>query len=364
MPHLLLRGKAISRPIWKPLLIWSILWTLLMGAMAGPRWDFKEVEVFKPDQNLVILLDLSQSMNGEDEKPSRIARAKQEVEDILRHARGAKIAVIAFAADPHVINPLTDDMEAIMHLLPSLDTDLVYAQGSRLSPALDLASRMLTQEDGGSSALLVITDGGIEDAAAIAKARQLAAKGIVTHTMGVGSREGAPVKNAGGSFIRKNGNIVISRLNAEKLKEIAEAGGGKYLKANYSGEDSRLVLDQLAASAKAVEEKQHKAHHWEERFYLLLLPAAAILLGWFRRGFVFPIILLALSCRRNRQGPPVWATISGMISNWGSLPWSGGLRYGRKGIQRPLPPGGGPIPGGKFCRSGKTVLTGLPPGNC
>lgn len=294
LPHLVLNKNVTHRSIWKSLLLWSVLWMLLMTALAGPRWDYKEVDVFKADQSLVILLDLSQSMDAEDEKPSRIARAKQEIEDLLRRAQGVKIALIAFAADPHMINPLTDDMEAIRHLLPSLYTDLVYVQGSRLSPAFEMASHMLASEPGNNKSILVITDGGFEDASTITTARKLASKSIVIHTMGIGSTEGAPVKDAKGNFIKQNGALVISKLEAEKLKEVSKAGGGHYIKAHYSDRDSRVVLDQLAARAEAEQAKKHTARHWEERFYLLLLPMMAILLFWFRKGFVFPAVLLLL----------------------------------------------------------------------
>ncbi len=293
--HLLLNRSARSRSVWKSVLLWSLLWSLLMVAMAGPRWDFREIEVYQPDQNLVILLDLSQSMNAEDVKPSRIVRAKQEIEDILRLAQGVKIALIAFAADPHMINPLTDDMGTIRHLLPSLDTDLIHTQGSRLSLAFDLAVSVLTSNPGGNNSMLVVSDGGFEDSGAIATASRIADKGIVIHTMGIGSTEGAPVKNAQGGFIKVNGNMVISRLEAEKLKEISRVGGGEYLQSHYSDTDGLAVLNQLALSAKTAQVKQQKTRHWEERFYLLILPVMAILLFGFRKGFVFLVFLLVFS---------------------------------------------------------------------
>jgi len=294
LPHLVLNKNVAHHSVWMSLLVWSVLWVLLMAALAGPRWDYKEVEVFKTNQSLVILLDLSQSMDAEDEKPSRIARAKQEIEDILRRAQGVKIALIAFAADPHMINPLTDDMEAIRHLLPSLDTDLVYVQGSRLSPAFDMASRMLASEPGNNKSILVITDGGFEDGSAIATARELASKGIIIHTMGIGSTKGTPFKDAKGNFIKQNGTLVISKLEVDKLKEVSKAGGGSYIKAHYSDSDSGFILNQLASRAEAKKAKKHTTKHWEERFYLLVFLVMVIMLFWFRKGFVFPGVLLLL----------------------------------------------------------------------
>ncbi len=294
LPHLVLNKDAVNQSIWKSILLWSVLWALLMMALAGPRWDFAEIEVYKSDQSLVILLDLSQSMDAEDEKPSRIARAKQEIEDILHYAQGVRIALIVFAADPHMINPLTDDMESIRHLLPSLETDLIYIQGSRLSPAFDMAYRMLSSEPGNNKSILVMSDGGFEDASAIATARKLASSGIIIHTMGLGSLDGAPVKDSKNNFIKKNGSMIISRLEDDKLKAVSRTGGGQYLKAEYHDRDSRTILDQLALRAEAEQVMQSTTRHWEEQFYLLILPVLAMFLFWFRKGFVFPAILLFL----------------------------------------------------------------------
>lgn len=297
LPHLLINQNTGEQKIWKTIAIWSLLWALLMGALAGPRWDYKEIETSAPDQSLVVLLDLSQSMDAEDVKPSRLARARQEIEDILQLSKGVKIALVAFAADPHMITPLTDDVETIRHLLPSLDTDLVYVQGSNFAPALDMALNLLSAEPGNNKSVLVISDGGFSDiGASIATAGKLSKQGIILHTMGMGTKEGVPIHNAKGAIIKQNGRAVISRLEQDKLQEVSNAGAGRYITANYSENDSLIVLNQLKARAQAENNKQHKTRHWEERFYLLIIPLMAILLFWFRKGFVFPVVILLLFC--------------------------------------------------------------------
>lgn len=289
LPHLLINKQSKEHSLWKSITIGSLLWALLIGALAGPRWDYKEVATFTPDQSLVILLDLSQSMNADDVKPSRLLRARQEIEDILNMAKGVKIGLVAFAADPHMITPLTDDMQTIRHLLPSLDTDLVYIQGSNLAPALDMAINLLNAEPGNNKAILVISDGGFTDVSAtIAIAKKLTKQGIILDTMGVGTKVGAPIRDAQGVIIKQNGIAVISHLEQDKLQEI-----GHYLSANYTENDSKMVLNQLKARVQAEKNKQQTTRHWEERFYLLILPLMLVMLLGFRKGYVFPVLLIA-----------------------------------------------------------------------
>jgi Ca-activated chloride channel homolog len=291
LPHLLLNHSNRKSSLWKTLFLWSIVWSCLNLALAGPRWNFREMETFSRNQSLVILLDLSESMNATDIKPSRLIRAKQKIEDFVNLSRGVKIGLIAFAADPHMITPVTDDKETLLHLLPSLDTDLVYLKGSRLTSALDMASNMLEVEPGHSKALLVISDGGFEDASAITTAKKLAEKGIAIHVMGVGTIEGAPLQDHEGSLIKKNGIPIISKLEKERLGEINKAGNGHYLEAHYSDDNESMILNDLKKHADVKMEIGKKNRFWDERFYLFIFPVLPIILWWFRRGVVFVIAL-------------------------------------------------------------------------
>ncbi|MEI8365397.1 MAG: VWA domain-containing protein [Parachlamydiaceae bacterium] len=295
LPYLLRNQTTKKGSVWKALFLWSIVWACLTMALAGPRWSFREMETFSRDQSLVVLLDLSESMNATDVKPSRLVRAKQKIEDIINSAKGIKIGLIAFAADPHMMTPLTDDHETIRHLLPSLGTDLVSVQGSRLSPALEMASMMLEAEPGSNKAVLVISDGGFEDASAISTAKKMAGKGVVIHAMGVGTLEGAPLQDHAGSLIKKNGALIVSKLEKDRLSEINKIGNGRYLEASYSDHDESLIINELEKRAEAQVEMGKKNRFWDEHFYLLILPILPILLWWFRKGHVFALILLFLS---------------------------------------------------------------------
>lgn len=283
IPYLLIRNDPKSTKQWSPLLFWSLVYTLFVIAMAGPRFEFREIPTFSREQNLAILLDLSESMNATDILPSRLMRSRQKIEDLLNMSKKVKIGLIAFAADPHMITPLTEDKETIRRLLPTLDTDLVFVQGSKLSGALDMAETMLANEQGASKSLLVISDGGFEDAsAALQTAKKLSNDGIVIHTLGIGSVEGTPLK------VKNKGAPVISKLEREKFAEISKIGNGRYFEA---GHELTPILEDLKNRSEVKQETKLQ-RIWEESFYLFLLPVLPFFLIWYRRGAIFALFLI------------------------------------------------------------------------
>ncbi len=290
IPYLLLRGEHKKKRLWTHLLLWSLVWSCLVLALAGPRWDFREIATFTRDQNLAILLDLSESMNAKDISPSRLGRAKQKVEDLLNMSKGVKIGLIAFAADPHMIVPMTEDKETIRHLLPTLDTDLVYVQGSKLAPALEMAATMLENEPGNNKAIVVLSDGGFEDASAIHTAKRLSEKEIVLYTIGIGSLEGSPLKDRQGVVVKKNGSPILSKLEKEKFSEISKIGHGRYFDADHS-EQVALIFEDLEERSDVQQEAHKTQRFWEEHFYLFLLPVLPFFLFWYRRGYIFALLL-------------------------------------------------------------------------
>lgn len=292
LPYLLIKNDEKKHSVWKFLFLWSLVWSLLIFAVAGPRWNFREIDASSKDQSLVILLDLSESMNATDVKPSRLIRAKQKIEDLLNSSQAVKVGLVAFAADPHMIAPITEDKETIRYLLPSVDTDLVYVQGSKLAGALEMAETMLKAEPGSNKALLIVSDGDFEDSSAIAEVKKLAGKGIIIHVLGIGTAEGAVLQDKQGNILKKSGNPVISKLAKNALEELSKVGNGNYLEGKYGEEE--MILQQLANRADSLVASQKK-QIWDEHFYLLVLPALPIILWWFRRGTLFAFILLLLT---------------------------------------------------------------------
>lgn len=298
LPHLIsgTEGGLKGNGLWRALLLWSAIWICSVLAMAGPRWDYTEIEAFRPANSLVIVLDLSRSMDVADVKPSRLARARQEIEDISRSSRGLNIGLVAFANIAHMITPLTDDKATLERLLPSIKTDLVYTQGSRLSPALHMARRMLESQKGEEKHILLLSDGGYEEPyGPIYRAlREITDKGMKVHVLGLGTSQGGPVPDGIGGYVRSSTGTVISKMDTGRLKQIASDGNGIYREASYLDDDTNDILRQITIKADQSEDTRKILRFWEERFYVFLFPCILLVLPWFRRGAAFPVVLLLL----------------------------------------------------------------------
>jgi Ca-activated chloride channel family protein len=285
MPYLLGRTETSPRARWKRYARWMAIWTLMVLAMAGPRWDFTDVQLFRPGTNLLVLFDISRSMDVTDVKPTRLARGRQELEDILNENRGIRVGLIAFASVAHVISPITEDMNGIRRVLSALDTRLVRLQGSRLSFALDRAKELIAGQPAESvNSLLIITDGDFDEAGLEEKLRSFADAGVRVHVLGVGTPEGGEVPGNNNTPLKaRNGQPVISALNEPELKALASAGGGIYETADYRDSDTRDILAQVKAAALPKSDKDERTRVWNERFYLLAGLAMLLLLPQFRR---------------------------------------------------------------------------------
>ncbi len=285
LPHLLGRSEVSASTQWQRFAHWSLIWALLVLAMAGPRWDFTDVRLFRPGTNLVVLFDLSRSMNVTDVRPSRLVRAQQELADLLDRNRGIRIGVIGFASIAQVVSPVTEDMNGIRRVLPALDTSLVQLPGSRLVHALDRAGELIAGQPKGSvNSLLIMTDGDFEEPNMEQRLREFADKGVRVHILGIGTPEGDAVPGRDGLWIsNRTGQPVISALNEPLLKSLAAAGGGIYQRADYRTRDTDRILDEVKAQALPGAELNARTRVWNERFQWLAGLALLLLLPLFRR---------------------------------------------------------------------------------
>jgi Ca-activated chloride channel family protein len=287
LPHLSGTRELRTSERWGRFLAWSLLWLLLLTAMAGPRWDYEDVRLFHPGDNLLILLDISRSMNADDVRPSRLGRARQEIQDLIVQNRRLRLGLIAFASVPHVISPVTEDSRTILTALPALSTDLSRLQGSRLNQALDRAQVLLDAlPEDSSRSLLLISDGDFDEPGLIERIRALAANGVRLHVLGIGTPEGAPVPGPRGGPMRDtSGQPIRSKLNEPELQALADAGQGIYRRADYRDADTREVLAAAAISSLPPEAGDERTRIWNDRYYLPLLLIAALLLPQFRDHF-------------------------------------------------------------------------------
>jgi Ca-activated chloride channel family protein len=296
LAHLLLKQERLSARWRRTFLLWSLLWSLGCIAMAGPRWDFTEVELFQPGVDVVVLLDLSRSMDVPDVKPSRLERAHQEIEDLLDLDPEVRVGLIGFASVAHIIAPITDDLDTIRYVLPAVSTDLVELSGSRLSAALDRARRLLSgQPPGGEHTLLLISDGDFPEHGLDVEVGKLYAQGIRVNVLGVGTPEGGPVPDAEGSeagwMTDSRGRRIISRLNQPVLESIARWGGGIYRQADFRDTDTRALLEAIRGEQSTRGAKPRGTMRiWNERYFWLIGAMLILILPWFRRARRSPML--------------------------------------------------------------------------
>lgn len=305
LPHLLEdvdHEKEKTAKPWRAVLSWSLIWGLCILALAGPRWNYTQVKAFSPANYLVFVLDMSLSMDAQDIEPSRLARAKEEIEDLLDAGTGVKFSLITFDATAHMITPLTDDTETLRRLLPSLTSGIVYKQGAALAPALEMAAGMLSDIPGENKHVLILSDGGFDssDADIYRATRDLIKTGAKLDGLGFGTLQGAPIPGGGAGFLKdKNGQTVISHLDEKRFRQIVDDGGGIYQRASYLSDDTNAILAQIKTLGAAAEKEQKTTIFWDEKFYIFLIPILLIFLPWLRRNASFPVLLAAFIIAQN-----------------------------------------------------------------
>ncbi|MEW8511220.1 MAG: VWA domain-containing protein [Candidatus Thiodiazotropha sp.] len=286
LPHLTGVRELDVNERWSRFTRWGLLWILLVFALAGPRWDYTDIEAFSPASDLVVLMDISRSMNVADVPPSRLARARQEVQDLVLLNRELRIGMIAFASVPHVVSPITEDSQSILNALPAVSSELANLQGSRLVAALERAEQLLGSEGSGNArSILLISDGDFDEPELMQRIKTLADEGVVLHILGIGTTGGGPVPARIGQsdlMRERSGKIIESRLNEGLLQQLAQAGGGYYQRADFRDQDSHNILKLASGDIGRPTPTQERTRVWNERFYWLLLPMLLLILSRFR----------------------------------------------------------------------------------
>ena len=236
----------------------SVKFWLLLGALAllivmlaRPQLGTKISHEKRVGIETIIALDISNSMRAEDIIPSRLDRSKMMIENLVDHFTNDKIGLIVFAGDAFVQLPITSDYVSAKMFLSSIDPSMMATQGTDIARAIDMATHSFTQEEGIGKAIIVITDGEDHEGGALEAAKAAKDEGMRVYVLGVGSTNGAPIPISGtGDYMKdRSGNTVMSALNEEMCKQIAQAGGGAYIHVeNNSAAQQQLdrELDKLA----------------------------------------------------------------------------------------------------------------------
>lgn len=238
------------RPLVKFCLLLAAL-ALLIVMLARPQMGTRISQEKRTGIETIIALDISNSMLAEDVAPSRLDRAKMMVENLVDHFTNDKIGLIVFAGEAFVQLPITSDFVSAKMFLSSIEPSLIETQGTDIATAINMATHSFTQEEGVGKAIIVITDGEDHEGGALEAAQEAKDKGMRVYLLGIGSTKGAPIPIPGtGDYMKDNtGETVMSALNEDMCKQVAEAGGGAYIHvSNNSNAQEQLnrELDKLA----------------------------------------------------------------------------------------------------------------------
>lgn len=271
---------SVNRPVVKFLFILFALVFIILG-MARPQFGSKLEEIKRKGIEIVIALDVSNSMLAEDIQPNRLEKAKQAIARLVEKLADDKIGLIVFAGDAYVQMPVTSDYTSAKMFLSSINTQIVPKQGTAIGSAIDLGINSFSPDNEASKALIIITDGEDHDDNAVSLARDAAEKGIVIYTIGVGTPDGAPIPVYSGnqrSFRKdRQGNVVITKLNEKILREITNAGNGSYIRAT----NNRLGLNMLFDQISSIEKKELETRiysEYDEKFQYMIGLALILIL--------------------------------------------------------------------------------------
>lgn len=296
LPYILSQSSNKSSRF--PLLLAAIAASLCIVAAAGPAFEKLPKPVYREQSTLVILMDLSQSMDASDIKPSRMERAKLKLLDILKTRKAGQTALIVYAADAFTVTPLSDDTNTIANLVPTLETTLMPSQGSHAYTAINQSIKLLKQAGSGSGDVLLITD-DITDRD-LQSISNLTSKGYRLSVLGIGTEDGGPVSLNGGFLQDNSGAIVIAKLDPKKLQHAALSGGGLY--ASIQADDSDINrLNALFSSRKVKQDNEEStdsmeltADSWQEEGPWLLLLVIPLVALWARKGWLLCFTALML----------------------------------------------------------------------
>jgi len=237
-----------SRPVFK----FSVLMLALAFIIAGiaqPQYGSKLKKVKREGIELIIALDVSNSMMAEDIQPNRLDRSKLAISRLVDKLKDDKIGLIVFAGDAYTQLPITSDYNSAKLFLNSVNTQIVPKQGTAIGAAIDLATRSFTASSKTNKAIIVITDGENHEDDPVTAATNAVEKNIVVHTIGMGLPQGSPIpvlRNGQKEYLKDNqGNVVITKLDEIMLEKIATAGNGVFVRANNAQVGLNTLFDEI-----------------------------------------------------------------------------------------------------------------------
>lgn len=269
--------------------LWLLALVSLLVSLARPLFGHREIKVERPGVDLMIALDISKSMLAEDATTNRLDAAKSAILRLLDRPSGDRVGLIAFAGEPILMAPVTQDHQAVVRSVEALTTTAISKPGSDIASALKLAVRSFDEKQQSGKAIVLISDGEELQGDAILAAREVATKGVSIFTVGVGSTTGARIADRQQQRndrpqleprYAKNefGQEVVSRLNERVLQQVAVSGRGFYMALGDEGQGLITISERgLAPLARGIEVRQSKEM---QEFFQIPLGLCVVLLLW------------------------------------------------------------------------------------
>lgn len=255
----LMPSYSVSR-IWVKLTLFSIGFFFFVIGLSRPQIGAKLKEHETKGAEIMIALDVSNSMLAEDYSPNRLERAKLAISRLVDKLRDDRIGLIVFAGNSFVQLPITTDYVSAKMFLNTISTESVPIQGTAMGEAINTAIRSFSAQSEKSRAIIIITDGENHEDDPVAAAAQAAEMGVRVFTIGVGSPEGKPIPMDGGLLKDRDGNIVVTRLDESVLQEVAKAGNGLYVRAGNSEFGLNPIIDDI----RRMEDERYSSIVFEE----------------------------------------------------------------------------------------------------
>ena len=230
---------------WVRIVLFCIAFALFTIGLARPQMGAKLSEHEAKGAEIMICLDVSNSMLAEDYSPNRLDRAKLAISRLVDRLQDDRIGLIVFAGSSFVQLPITTDYVSAKMFLSSINTESVPVQGTAIGDAILTAAKSFSSQSEKSRAIIVITDGENHEDDPVDAAAQVAELGIKVYTIGVGSLRGQPIPKDGDLMKDREGNIVVTRLDESTLQDIAQAGGGAYVHAGNEEFGLNPIIDDI-----------------------------------------------------------------------------------------------------------------------
>ncbi|MBN1199253.1 MAG: VWA domain-containing protein [Bacteroidales bacterium] len=250
-------------------------WGLLVFVLIGPQTGSKLENVQRKGIDLIIALDVSNSMLTQDIKPSRIERAKQSISRLIDKLEGDRIGIIVFAGKAYTQLPITTDYAAAKLFISTINPGMIPTQGTAIGEAIEMAINSLNDSKR-NKALVIISDGEDHEGNVLEQAERAAAKGISIYTIGMGLPEGGPIPEYNGDLMvgfkkDRDGNPIVSQLDETLLQQIATIGKGLYVRATNSETGLNKIFDDINAIQKSeIESKQFSDYENQFQYFLAI----------------------------------------------------------------------------------------------